>query len=102
MKTLLASLFLSLAVPAAADTPPPVTGTPSSLAALLDGGYEIKAVVPLSSDDQKALYPKDALGAFSVIILQKGASVASCITGMGSIINISPTMLAEANTCHKR
>jgi hypothetical protein len=37
-----------------------------------------------------------------MLILQKGPSIASCIVTTTSVVNISPTMLANNGGCHKR
>ena len=104
MKPLLASLVLSVAVvaPAAATTPAPTLGTATSLGALLDSGYELKSTVPFSAEEQKTLYPDDAVAVFVILILQKGPSLASCVIKTASVINLSPRSLANINVCTKR
>ena len=104
MKTALIALILAAgyAPTAFAQTELPAEGTPTTLAALLDSGYEVRAVTQLSVDDQKAMWPKDStIVAMSLIVLQKGPSIASCLLGTGSLSNASPKRLAE-QSCHKR
>ena len=87
---------------APAPAPAPVYGTPTSLGSLLDGGYEIRVALPISDADQKAIWPNDPVSPFMLVILQKGASVATCVWPMTSWINLSPEKINSASgACRK-
>ena len=84
--------------PAPADAP----GATITLSALLDGGYEIKSVLPLSDADQKSLWPNDPVAPFSLIVLQKGASLAVCTYPTASLTSMAAKALTDPAMCHKR
>jgi hypothetical protein len=102
-RILLAPLFaLALVGPACAEDALPATGTQSSLGSLLDSGYQIISAQPLSPEDQKSIWPNDAVAAYVMLILQRGPSIASCVMATSTIINVSPQTLALENGCRVR
>ena len=91
-------LAASLAPPALAEG----AGPQVSLASLLDGGYEVKSALALSDADQKSIWPDEPVGPFTLILLQKGASLAVCTYPTSSLTSMDSSAVADKIMCHKR
>ena len=100
---LLAILFL--AEPAWAQTPAatpaPAAAPGASLASLLAAGFEVKSVIDINNDDQKAIWPTSPVLPYLLITLQKGSSVAVCTMATANWINLSASTATNATLCHK-
>lgn len=75
--------------------------TTVSPASLLADGYEVKTINDMSNDEQKAIYPNDAVSPYIMVTLQKGNSVAVCSMSMANWVNLVDTSLANAGLCKK-
>ena len=93
---------LALAVLAALAAQNAVAQTTTvSTQSLLADGYEIKSILDVSSDEQKIIYPNDAVSPYIMITLQKGPSVAVCTMAMSTWIALPDASLANATLCRK-
>ena len=88
----------ALAQPAA---PAPAPKPTVSLESLLQGGYEVKVITDVSSDEQKAIWPNDAVNPYIMVTLQKGASLAVCAMSMASWVGVADSTLANTSLCKK-
>jgi hypothetical protein len=98
---LAAALFASgpaLAQPAA---PAPAPKPTVSVESLLQGGYEVKVITDVSADEQKSIWPSDAVNPYIMVTLQKGGSLAVFAMSMVSWVNQSDSTLANASLCKK-
>jgi hypothetical protein len=84
-----------VAQPALAD------GT-ASISSLLTGGYEIKSIIDLSNDEQKAIYPGQTTSPYLMLTLQKGTSVAVCALATANWINLADSTMTNEALCHTR
>jgi hypothetical protein len=95
---------LALAMLAAIAVQPASAQTPSatvSAASLFAEGYEIKVITDVSSDEQKSIWPNDAINPYILITLQKGVSVAVCALSMANWVNLTDATLASPPLCKK-
>lgn len=90
------------AAPAFADTAAPAATPTAALGALLSDGYEVKSVLDVSADEQKAIWPNDATEPYVMITLQKGASVAVCGLQLVNWYTLNAATLSNATVCRQR
>lgn len=88
------------AAPALAQTPAS-KAVPVSIASLAADGYEVKVITDVSPDEQKIIWPNDAVNPYIIVTWQKGTSLATCAMSMASWLNLSDATLANANLCKK-
>ncbi|MBV1703665.1 MAG: hypothetical protein KGI57_07415 [Hyphomicrobiales bacterium] len=93
--------------PAAPATPAPETtdripAPRVSLGSLLADGYAIKSSYPMPREDQKVVWPDDEPTALTMIVLQKGASLATCVVETAGMIDLTARDLADATACRRR
>src|SRR5271167_3718381 len=81
-----------MAQPALAQAP--VGGTNTSVSSLLAAGYEIKTILDISNDEQKAIWPNDTAAPYLLITLQRANSVAVCEIAMTSWVTLDGAALA--------
>ena len=75
--------------------------TTVSPASLLADGYEVKNITDISSEEQKTMWPNDAVSPYIMVTFQKGNSVAVCGVSMANWVGLVDTTLANATLCHK-
>ena len=62
----------------------------------------IVTVMDISGEEQKAIWPNDDIQPFYEIILQKGASTATCTLSMNAFINMKDATMQNNSYCTKR
>ncbi|HLH10333.1 MAG TPA: hypothetical protein VKV77_00470 [Methylovirgula sp.] len=93
-------VFLGLVVPMAfaQQQPVPVAAPKSSVAALLQQGYEVKDVTAVPRDEAKAAFQQTDSQA--VITLQKGTKVAICTMALLNWALANPPSFNNATLCY--
>ncbi len=92
----LAALVLGAVQPAWAQS------TAVSPGSLLTDGYEIRNIIDISAEEQKIMWPNDAVSPYIMVTLQKGNSVAVCSMSMTNWVGLADATLANATLCKKR
>jgi hypothetical protein len=90
-----AALVLIAVQPAGAQS---TTVSPGSLIA---DGYEVKNITDITAEEQKTMWPNDAVAPYIMITFQKGNSVAVCGVQMANWVGLVDATLANATLCKK-
>ena len=95
---LVAAMFLGSATSLSAQ---PLKTVDASFDGLRSSGYMITQVIEIPQNEQPTIWPGDAVAPFFVLILQKGASTATCTMAAVSFINLREKVLQGTNYCSK-
>jgi len=73
-----------------------------SLQSLLQAGYDIKTVTPITENTEMATWPGTTPISPVLITLQKASSIAVCTIGTGSWVALYNSAMTDATVCYKR
>jgi hypothetical protein len=85
----------------AAVQPAWAQSTAVSPGSLIADGYEVKNITDITAEEQKTMWPNDAVAPYIMITFQKGNSVAVCGVQMANWVGLVDATLANATLCKK-
>ena len=94
--------WAALALIAAGSAGAQAQSTTVSPGSLIADGYEVKNITDITAEEQKTMWPNDAVAPYIMITFQKGNSIAVCGVQMANWVGLVDATLANATLCRKR